>query len=47
MRTYKVTRGRIITTGGPHYDAETTMAVPELNYKQLLHLISCKMYHAS
>jgi len=35
MRTYKVTRGS-------HYDADTTMAVPEPQSKQLLHLISCK-----
>jgi len=28
MRTYKVTRGA-------HYHADTTMAVPELYYKQL------------
>jgi len=37
MTTYKVTRGA-------HYDADATMAVPELYQKQLLHLISCERY---
>jgi len=39
MRTYKV-------TWELHYDAEATMAVPELYQKQLLHLISYERYHA-
>jgi len=38
MSSNKVTRG-------PHYDADTTMAVPEPYHKQLLHLISCERYH--
>jgi len=37
IRTYEATRG-------PHYDAGTTMAVPEPYKKQLLHFISCEMY---
>jgi len=32
------------TARGPHYDADATMAVPEPNLKQLLHLISCERY---
>jgi len=29
MRACKVSRGRIITTRGPHFDADATMAAPE------------------
>jgi len=37
MSTYKVTRG-------PHYDADATMAVPELT-RNSLYLIFCERYH--
>jgi len=37
IRTYKA-------TGGPQYDADATIAVPEPYKKQLLHFISCEMY---
>jgi len=37
IRTYKA-------TGGPHYDAEATVAVLEPYKKQLLHFISCEIY---
>ena len=37
MRTYEA-------TGGPHYDADAIMAVPEPYKIQLLHFTSCEMY---
>jgi len=37
IRAYKA-------TGGPHYDADATMAVLEPYKKQLLPFISCEMY---
>jgi len=37
MGTHTVTQGLC-------YDAGLTMAVPEPNYKKLLHLIACKRY---
>jgi len=33
-----------MTNRGPHCDADKTIAVPELHYKQFLHLISCERY---
>jgi len=38
MRPYKETRGL-------HYDTDATTAVPELYWKQLLHLIYGLRYH--
>jgi len=37
--------GRIMTTHGPHYNADATMAGPEPYQLQLLHLNSCERYH--
>jgi len=31
-------------TGGPLYDANATMAVPEPYKKEILHFVSCEMY---
>ena len=38
MKTYNVTQA-------PPYNTDTTMAVPESYYEELLHLISCERYH--
>jgi len=34
-----------MNTRVPHYDDDTTMAVPEPYQKQLLYFISCERYH--
>jgi len=31
-----------MTTQGPYHDADATLAVPGLQQKQLLHIISCE-----
>jgi len=42
MRTYKVTKGHIITNQGLQYDVNETMTVPEPLQKQM---ISCISFH--
>ena len=42
---YKVSWVRIMTSRGPHYDADAAVAVPEDYWKQLLHFISYERYH--
>jgi len=42
---YKVSWVRIMTSRGPHYDADAAVAVPEDYWKQLSHFISYERYH--